>query len=182
MNRTFELLRLFAECEKIEGRKKLQKLVHLLKEAGYPFEYRYGYHFHGPFSVELKAEIDSLVSQELVIESKTGDPVGDFIQYDYSASRTLLDWLSKRSPKAAAPPWKDLALLLNQRSAQALEATSTIVYLARAGYETDKLASQFGKLKPHLRADFDESLKLADRILANDDPQVGVGRAPRRRP
>ncbi len=171
MSRTVELLRLLCVCERVEGRKKLQKLVHILREAGHPFAYRYGYHFHGPFSTELKGEIDALVEEKLIIEHPGESDFGDFIQYTYrpgEGASALLDSLGHRSPVA----WASLAKDLNAKSAQELEAISTIIYLIRNGCTTESLLDRFGQLKPYLAGQFEGASKYAQFLTAARSKQL----------
>lgn len=165
MSRTIELLRLLRVCEQIEGRKKLQKMVHILREAGHPFAYRYGYHFHGPFSAELKGEIDALVQEQLIDEQPGGSTSGNFVQYSYrpeASASLLLDSLGHSAP----PPWTDLARALNAKSAQELETISTIIYLMRSGCTGVSLRERFVQLKPHLAGQFEIASAYARTVIA----------------
>lgn len=164
MNRAVELLRLIAICDRIEGRKKLQKIVHILREAGHPFTYRYGYHFHGPFSAELKGEIDSLVAESIIDEREGETFSGDFKQYAYTLSnsgRSIIDSFGGRE----SPPWAVLACELNEKPAQELEAISTLVYLVRSGCTDAQIQQRFDQLKPHLAGYFDAALPFALQVI-----------------
>lgn len=165
MNRTIELLRVIECCGRIEGRKKLQKIVHILKEAGAPLGYRYGYHFHGPFSAELKGEIDTLVAEELLREEEGATPVADYKQYSYALGEAGAQVLRRYAPKER-PEWQGLAAELNRKSAQELEAVSTLLYLRRHGYEGERLRAQFAQLKPQLTGGFGAAEAMAQRIRA----------------
>lgn len=165
MSRTIELLRLLRVCERVEGRKKLQKLVHILREAGHPFAYRYGYHFHGPFSIELKGEIDALIEEELIIEERGESDSGDFIQYTYRLGEGALNLLNSRSDRSPEP-WAPLAKELNAKSAQELEAISTVIYLIRNGCTEESLRDRFGQLKPHLLSQYEGASSCARSLTA----------------
>lgn len=164
MNRTIELIRLVMVCGHIDGRKKLQKIVHILKEAGHPFDYRYGFHFHGPFSVELKGEIDLLTAERLIEEKEGATDSGAFPQYSYTASSEAAKLL-KNVPCSDTPGWAELAKSLNAKSAQELETISTVVYLMRHGNTVDALSEQFKQLKPQLVAQFDSAKAFADKVI-----------------
>ncbi|HVZ94482.1 MAG TPA: hypothetical protein VG797_08225 [Phycisphaerales bacterium] len=166
MNRTIELLRLLLACNTIEGRKKLQKIVHILREMGYPFPFRYGYHLHGPFSSELKSEIEVLVAERLV-EEVQGDTLYDSRMYTYKASREVCDLVG---PQVTAD-WVPVARDLNNKSAQELEAISTLIYLARSGHGEDDIQSRFEKLKPHLSQYFASAWLLAESVLSKQPMQ-----------
>lgn len=164
MNRTIELIRLIAACDKIDGRKKLQKIVHILKEAGHPFDYRYGFHFHGPFSAELKGDIDVLVGEGLICEQEGPTDSGAFSQYSYSpsdAADNLLNHYGTSGPQA----WESLAKSLNAKSPQELESISTLIYLIRHGNTGAHLGEQFKRLKPQLAAQFDSAKAFAEKVV-----------------
>lgn len=165
MNRTIELLRLVQSCARIDGRKKLQKMVHILKEAGYPFDYRYRFHFHGPFSAELKGEIDILSKEELISEEESATGFGDFRQYTFKASPAMNNLLNEMG-LVGSPAWEPLAKSLNAKSAQELEAISTIIFLVRNGAKTTDLRGQFKRLKPQLESVYDSAASFANGILA----------------
>jgi uncharacterized protein YwgA len=159
MNRIVELLRLIQTCEKVEGRKKLQKIVHLLKEAGFPFDYRYGFHYHGPFSAELKGEIDRLVAEGFLDEAASQPSSAEYRQYSYAVRPAAQAVLA--NSESARPGWSDVAKSLNAKSAQELEAISTVAYLRRHGYEAESLRDRFTQLKPQLSAYLDNALRTA---------------------
>jgi uncharacterized protein YwgA len=163
MNRTIELLRVVQSWGRIDGRKKLQKIVHILKEAGAPLEFRYGFHFHGPFSAELKGDIDALVAEAILKEEEGATRVADYKQYSYSLGEAGAELLRQYAP-GETPEWSGLAAELNGKSAQELEAVSTLLYLQRHGYEGEKLRQRFGELKPQLAAGYGVAEAMARRI------------------
>lgn len=164
MNRTVELLRLFNECGRIEGRKKLQKLVHILKESGNPLDYRYSFHYHGPFSAELKDEIDFLASKEVITETAASTNFAEFRQFVYTATPLLTDLLEEFQA-TQAPEWSEFAKALNTKSAQELEAISTIVFLIRKGSTEAEIPDQFRSLKPHLAPLFNNAIEIAKEVV-----------------
>ncbi len=163
MNRTIELLRVIDCCGRVDGRKKLQKIVHILKEAGVPLGFRYGFHFHGPFSAELKGEIDTLVAEDILLEAEGATPVADYKQYSYSLGEAGAEMLREYAPKEK-PEWQGLAAELNRKSAQELEAVSTLLYLRRHGYEGERLRRQFGELKPQLVGGYEAAETMAREV------------------
>lgn len=85
MNRKALLLYLIGKAKKIEGKTRFQKLVFLLqKEKKIPFNYNYYPYQKGPLSFELIEDINSLISNGLVIESIS--PTAYRPRYDYSLS------------------------------------------------------------------------------------------------
>ncbi len=159
MSRVIELLRLFKTCSSIIGRKKLQKMVFILKELGNPLSYRYSYHLHGVFSAELKAEIDTLVAQQLIEQSEDDAMYGEFHQYKY-ASTGRLSKLLKIGGYHDQPNWSGVAKQLNLKSPQELEAISTIMFLERQGCSEVDLKSRFEQLKPQLALKYDAAKRF----------------------
>lgn len=167
MSRTVELLRLVQVCRKIEGRKKLQKIVHILREAGYPFHYRYSFHLHGPFSAELKRDIDLFSEENLLDERESTTRYGEFAQYEYRPTDQTNILLSELEADSEPVVWSSLAVRLNEKSAQELEAISTILYLLRSGTKRDELKARFESLKPQLSSNYQTAESFALEI-AND--------------
>ena len=163
MQGLIDIARLIHVCGKIDGRVKLQKMVHILQEAGYPFEEKFGYLHHGPYSSDLKREIDQLVGWLLVKEEP--QPVVNYTQYSYSPSDELADVL-KSIGADAEPEWQKLARELNGQESQVLESVSTIMFLRRRGFADEKLRERFARLKPNLADRFDTCLRQAGQILS----------------
>lgn len=164
-----QVARLINACEVIEGRVKLQKIVHILQEAGYPFDQEFGYLHHGPYSSELRHEIDQLVSWKLVNEAS--GPVIEYTQYVYSPADSLPDILEEIG-EDEVPEWAELAKQLNRKSSAELEAISTTLYLMRKGFKDEALSQRFAELKPHLSGRFKDCLKQAKRL--RDAKQIKV--------
>ena len=54
----------------VNGRKKLQKLVHVLQELGHPFPEPFEYSHYGMHSRQLRSELTSLVTDKLINEKE----------------------------------------------------------------------------------------------------------------
>lgn len=150
-------------CGEIKGRKKLQKIVYILQEAGGPFRERFGMLHYGPYSSELKSELDLLVddNNRLIAEEKVQEA---YETYVYSPGEKL-DELLTSVEATPEPSWAKTARDLNKRSAQMLEAVSTILFLQRRGFDSDRIEERFKKIKPQLAALFDEAQKLAAKYV-----------------
>lgn len=170
IRRLIQIAQLIQVCEKIEGRVKLQKMVHILKEAGHSFSHEFGYLHHGPYSSELKRDIDHLTDDLDLVQEDSEDlgSAGDKTRYNYSPKPTLLNTLKEISVDSE-PEWQQLARELNEKSSQDLEATSTIIFLQRRDFDGEKLKRRFAQLKPHLANIFEVSLEEANRILADSE-------------
>ncbi|HWQ90519.1 MAG TPA: hypothetical protein VN673_02520 [Clostridia bacterium] len=158
---TLRIAQLIDLLQTVKGRKKLQKLVHILQELGHPFPEPFEYSFYGMYSQQLRSELDVLVAEDFISESPLAGGTG----YEFKANprlRRLLEGLGVGSQ----PPWGDLAQELNKRRPQELEAISTILVLRRRGLVGPELKRKVLELKPHLRSIFDSSLAEAEALAA----------------
>ncbi|MBU7016503.1 MAG: hypothetical protein HXS44_03265 [Theionarchaea archaeon] len=55
---------------KIDGRKKLQKMIYIAKILGYPFRENYTLYWYGPYSHQLAAELKRMGELDIIFESK----------------------------------------------------------------------------------------------------------------
>lgn len=146
----------------IEGRKKLQKMVHILQSRGAPFRESFELSHFGAFSGELHAEVDCLVRDKLIEEQ---EPLKAGKGWTYRASPKLRELFSGLAiPRKAG--WLDLAAELNKRSAQDLEGISTVIFLQDRGWTGKALREQFHVLKPHISTSFERYLKDAAALAA----------------
>lgn len=156
-------------CGEIRGRKKLQKIVHILQEAGHPFREPFGYLHYGPYSSVLKAELDELISKNVKLLAEEPRPVSEFSEYVYTPTERLEEVLDSLGIEKE-PKWNDLARELNEETAEQLEAVSTILYLRRLNFVGDRLKNKFQELKPKLANRLDRALSKADEVVP-----VGAG-------
>jgi len=161
MNNYIQIAKLIRACEKIEGRVKLQKIVHILKEMGHPFREEFGYLHHGPYSSGLKSEIDQLCEWDLVDEEE--QPLKDYTRYEYSPNGRLREVLEEIGDDSD-PEWSEMARQLNQKNAAELEGISTIMFLRRRGFEGERLETRFKELKPHLAGQYEQYQTEAERL------------------
>lgn len=159
MNSVLNLGKLIVVCGAITGRKKLQKIVHLLQVAGFKsdFPHDFGYLHFGPYSHGVKHDLDLLTSEKLVEEQPTD--VGGHGTFRYSPAPELTGGLDAIGI-AAHPAWEDEARRLNKQTPQRLEAASTIAFLRERGFESELLRCRFRELKPLLDSDFENAMLL----------------------
>lgn len=144
----------------VKGRKRLQKLVHLLRAKGHTdFQQRFILHYFGPFSRELAAQLDFLCSAEFVKEEM---PKNKNSSYTYSARSENVDAI--QSGDEPRPTWEADAKRLNKEPTDILEATSTLVYLHARGAHGDTLKRQFLETKPQLRNKFENAKSFANEL------------------
>jgi len=142
----------------VEGRKKFQKLVHILQHFGVPFRFRFGYLHYGPYSSELDAQLESFETEGLIKEEPVA--AGKYQAYHFSAQEKLSSLVKKLTPDASLP-LAELAQDLNAKSSSELEAVSTIYYLQDGGKRGSELKAAFCSLKPQYASVFDKRLKMA---------------------
>lgn len=148
MNTLIQLGRLLLAVSEIEGRKKLQKMVHILQEFGVPFDVRYGYHHYGPFSEQLQESVQSFMQDGLIAETKVGGSYPTFRFKAEARLHGLLDVLG-----FSVPSWAGLASELNQKTPRQLEAVSTLIYLEKQtgkAVDSEEVGNTFATLKPEL--------------------------------
>lgn len=163
MNTTMNIARLLVVCKKIEGRKKLQKIVHILQSCGHggDFPHQFGYLHYGPYSHDVKADIDRLVQDSNGLVDETPGVAGvSFPTFVYSPKPELEAAFSSSEPAL----WASLALVLNKKSPQDLEAISTIIFLRRSGVAESSLKERFYQLKPMLIEQFIAAQSFTDTL------------------
>lgn len=148
---------LIQQLDVVDGRKKIQKIVHILQSAGAPFEERFEFAFFGPYSETLKAELDSLDKFDIISEEISGS------SYKFSKGGRF-DQVEKSGILANTPPWASFAQILNEKSPRELEALSTVLFLKDKGYEDAKLHEKFIELKKHLQAHLEWATAAGDSI------------------
>lgn len=147
----------------IETRKKFQKIVHILQVMGAPFTESYDFHHYGPFSSELRREIEAFVSEALIVE--TQELVNGLPSYKVCPTEKLLALLEK-DPDLIEEEWVDWADELNRKTPRDLEGISTLLYLHQRLWSQDTWRNKFVELKPQLAAQYDwyesEALRLLE--------------------
>lgn len=152
----FALLSFFEKAERIKGRKKLQKTVHLLQFRGVPFDLDYTYHYYGPYSADLQVEVDTLVRQGLLEETMEGE------MYVYKITEKGKEFLKayRRFINSDFDIPDDLLKELLSKNVQVLEIASTYAYLLELGYSPEEAEKEAKELKKHLATFFEEARKI----------------------
>jgi len=153
--------RLVNELGEVSGRKRLQKIVHLLQATGAKeFGYRFILHYFGPYSKELANDLDFLSDVKILDEHA---PVGEG-SYKYAVCAEVMDEVNRMSDRdKGSGEWKKLALELKVREVPFLEALSTIVFLSKRGRQGKRLRKEFDRIKPNLSACFDPAVEFANK-------------------
>lgn len=155
------LLEILTNVGDIKGRKKFQKIVHLLENKGMEPIYRYKYYHYGPYSSDLQLEIDLLVHKGLVKEEFENGT------YSYKITDKGTEFKEKVSAYNNINIDKDLLIKLNEKDASFLELLSTYVFLRDYGRSEDEAKEETLKLKPHLKGYMDKVLSFYRESLLN---------------
>lgn len=161
MNSILIIGQLLAAVGSVDGKKKFQKLVHILQHFGVPFHFRFSYLHYGPYSSELDTQLQIFESEGLI----NGEPIttSSYNTFRFTAKPSLEHLLTQLKVKEPLPH-ASLAQELNKMTAQELEAISTIYYLQKAGKTGAVLEESFCTLKPRLASVFKARLKTAQAL------------------
>jgi len=143
----YYLLEILNSLGVIEGRKKLQKMIHLIETSGVNLPFKYEYHFYGPYSAQLQEEVNFLVNQGFLEEFKENET------YIYRITQRGKEFKNKLEESYSFSFDFDEKLLtsLNEKSSQFLEMVSTYAFLLDSGYDTKSAKLKAIELKPHLK-------------------------------
>lgn len=166
MNRLqFATLLSWAGDAGFKGRKRLQKLVFFLQEAGCPLHCRFTLHNFGPYSRDVADACDEIVAAGLVEEtggSSAGDP---YSQYSYSLKPNTAQLLRDlHDPKLSQ--FQALASELINEHLWTLELGSTILFFYRQTGNWDEALQGACDFKKVLKEKIgsQRALKLAKRF------------------
>lgn len=146
----------WAEPSGVMGRKRLQKVIFFLQEAGFPSEAEFTLHHFGPYSRDVAEACDELVSAGMLVERAFGNLVGT--QYSYSlapgAAASALSQTERRLSIQAkrVEAYQQLANTLLARDLWELELGSTIYYFQKREQDWAKAIRQacaFKKVDPN---------------------------------
>jgi len=112
----------------LQGRKRLQKVVFFLQEAGCPLDCKYTLHHFGPYSRDVADRCDEMVTAGLVDEVG-GPPNGD-MPYAYTLKPKTYAAL-ERTADAEMQRFHELGTRLINESIWSLELGSTILFFHR---------------------------------------------------
>ena len=148
------LLKLIESAGRIEGRKKLQKLIYLLQLEGYPIDDEFSVHYYGPYSSRLALRVDGLVEDKLLAESERPVAVGG-IEYVYELTpraQDLLRKLDSRVPddlRKASSEFQESINELCSCGTGELELAATIAYwrnMGNSGSEAEEITARMKKV------------------------------------
>lgn len=155
---------LFRRIPKIQGRKKLQKIVYICQQLGVPFQEGFHFHHYGPYSHALALEIEEMRALGLLQErdSKTGC---DYPTYEYELTVAGKKHLTSGSHAYDLSSYEKLLATLNSRTPRELELISTVFYLQAMDYEDGELADKVQQLKGeqgYTRGEIEDAIQAAN--------------------
>jgi len=171
----YYLLKFINEVQKIGGRKKLQKLIYILEYLGCPTKNRFNMHYYGPYSSDLALELDTLVENKYIEETKINLTYGKEYIYKITESgqqyiQFLEEIIIDENAKKKASNWVNTFKKLNSSyKVFDLELTSTLLYWLDVGHSLDK-AKQFTLEQKNIEASndsFKKAVKLAENLFCN---------------
>jgi uncharacterized protein YwgA len=132
----YHLAKLVDWAGTLETRKRLQKVVYLLQEAGCPLEADFFLHRFGPYSPDVARLTDDMVARDLLIEHESENALGRQFGYELTEEgKRQLNGVEERSD------WQELRNRLEQHEPLAkrlfaadlrqLELAATIAYFRR---------------------------------------------------
>ena len=169
MSRSLVVGRLILDLDGVRGRKRLQKIVHLIsKVIPDRLDYRFILYHYGPFSRELAEDIDFLQDLSIITESK---PSPQCSYYTYSVGDKEIADLLRELTDAPGQRWVELVDTLKDGNVGTpdLEALSTAVYLHEHPAGSGTMREQFARVKPHLTDRLNTALDLGRKIGLIDE-------------
>lgn len=151
-----QLARLVQWSGKLRGRKRLQKVVCLLREAGCQMKTEFFLHHYGPYSRDVAEACDALAAAGLLEESTSQNPAG--VEYAYELSDRTGELLQQAAQHAELGPalaelerYQPLARRLLDEDVAKLELASTIAFFHRTHRDWNSAvqkACEFKKVDP----------------------------------
>lgn len=121
---------------KVSGRKKLQKLVYLAKEMGFPYlEQPFDYYLYGPYSESLANQIQELVVLGGVVEERSSTMHG---HKTFAYSLTSIAHRYFREDIESVEHLRPGIELLMDRDARFLELVATLRFLLKSGLDQEE--------------------------------------------
>ena len=167
--KTYAILSLLEIENEIKGRKRIQKIFHLLKHLGYEVPFKFTYHFYGPYSSDLQLELSNRASKETWKEDNADSTYAYNLSEESKNIKEVLetDW----DCKALDYP-KKLIHTLNGKDAQLLELTSTYAYFVDNEQNPEKAKKRTEEMKPKLLVLLDQAIELYSEIKKFTKPGI----------
>jgi len=165
MKSIFEVASLICILGKVDGRKRLQKIVYLLQQKGFPFAEDFEYGQFGPYSRELSSEIGVLVENDLIYEETEATMLGDRFKYEPTAAlHESLEINSDNVKLHAGEKEMEIITIINKEATNVLEVASSMLFLLKSGHTGERLARKLQEWKPNLQAFVPEARELLSQL------------------
>jgi len=135
----YSIIELLHIAGEIEGRKKMQKMVYILKSLGANFTEDFYFHYYGPYSDTLTVKLEELKSMNVIQEIKNES--GSFPKYTYKLKSE--DGIIKNGLEK----YKSLINILNGQNARFLELVATVIYFSQEGYPREEVCEKIKMVK-----------------------------------
>jgi uncharacterized protein YwgA len=160
---------------KLRSRKRMQKIIYLLQSAGCAaFDADFILHHYGPYSQDVAALTDQMVSGGLLLEKEEPNQSSGSV-YSYRLSEAAKNSLEKfegeetgKRMAAEMEAFRDSAVELLKADLKEVEYAATVIYFYRQRRDWDDAAGKTAKFKKIDRSNpaLQRALKLA-RQFAN---------------
>ncbi len=158
MESLFDIAYLINLCKKIEGRTRIQKTVYILQYLGYPLNEDFSYSYFGPYSDDLRTEIDLLTSIDIIQEKLQGTT---YVYEPTSRTEKFLKDSGELLELKQSPKFSELIDKLKAASIPVLEVASTIFFLKKDGLKNkEDIETVLNDLKPNRKGCFKEASEL----------------------
>lgn len=150
----------------VQGRKRLQKVVYFLQQAGCPLDCAYTLHHFGPYSLDVAHACDEMVAAGLIKEEATLQSWGT--QYGYKLKPRTQAFLDQADDQSMEP-FREQGAELIAEDLWLLELGSTIQFYYGQTRNWDHALEQactFKKVRPD-DEDSKKALELSMRVRAH---------------
>jgi uncharacterized protein YwgA len=161
------LAKLISSVTEVDSRKRLQKSIYLLQQAGCPLHLNYILHYYGPYSFELAGLIDQLKGADIIDESQELTGFGD-VRYRSKISKKGERVLKKfQESETGGKVYRQIEPFisgfqdLNEEDLWPLELAATVAYFNEGNWtEAQKQTATFKKITPD-NSNLKKAVKLA---------------------
>ena len=134
----------------VDGRKKLQKMIHIAEVLGYPFEEYFTLYLYGPYSQELAADVQRMKEMNIVTENKKDRNY--IIKLTKDGEKFLERFQKNIKGDIGGEKFNKMKNLFRELSVYEpweLEILSTLFYFYHIGYtDFDQLQQRVKRVKP----------------------------------
>jgi uncharacterized protein len=141
------LTHLLVTAGEVRGRKKLQKMVFIAQQLGYPFSEPFTLHVWGPFSEKLAVKLKEMTDWGFAQEKVLPGPAGNQ-HYVYTPGANAAVALAGAPPLAHPDRLVKLVRHLNAQDATFLEGVATVLYLRGKAANDETVCELLPRLKP----------------------------------